>query len=218
MKNRVFLVTLAVTLGTSLVPLTRASVIYSTFGPGNTFDTNHFVRVGGGLPGPPGTDAFADEFTSPVTANVGSVSLALNTAFAIPAITLGPDFIVAIHSNSPTGPGGILGTFTSQVVPTGPGIFTFDASTEIQLVAGTEYWLSIASPSVVGTAADWFLNNQGIDNTLARRQSGKWTVDGNSTALAFSVSTVPEPGSAALCTVAIAAAYLRRKRNASVRS
>lgn len=218
MKNRLFLIALAAALGASLVPLAHATVIYSTFGPGNTFNTNDFVRIGpSGLPPAVNTGAYADEFTSPVNANVGSVSLALDTALAIPAAVGLNEFVVAIHSNSPTGPGGILGTFTSPIIPAGLGIFTFTSSTDIHLIAGTDYWLSLASPTF-GGAADWFLNNQGIDNDIASRKNGVWTVAGPSTALAFSINTVPEPGSTTLCATALATTYLWRKRSVSNKS
>ncbi len=215
MKNRLHLIILAAMLGASLVPAAHATPIYSTLGPGNTFDTNGFVHSGPVSP-PTGASigAYADEFTSPVTATVGSVSLALLAPpGSIPLDAIGPDdVIIAIHTNTPTGPGGILGTFTTQTVPSQPGIVTFSSSTGILLVAGTDYWLSVGSTTVAG-GTDWFLNNQSIDNFIASRESGQWTIHGDSTALAFSVNAVPEPGSAAFSTMALAAAYLWRKRS-----
>jgi hypothetical protein len=176
------------------------AAIYSTLGPGGTFDTNDFIGINAG--------AYADNFTSPVTADVGSVSLALGRSlFDDSTLT------VAIHSNTSSGPGEILGIFTSEGIPVspGPGIVTFFSSTGIKLDAETEYWLSINaadSPSVV----DWYINNQGIENVTASREGGIWTVNGPGAALAFAVNPIPEPGSPALGALGLAIVCLWRIR------
>lgn len=214
MKNGFYLIATAAALSLGLVPAARATAIYTTLGPGDAFDTNHSVQIGFGTIVPTTTvGAYADEFTCPVTATVGSVSLALAAPGVIPAAAL-PDvssFNISIRAIAPVGlmgPTNIVGTF-GPVNVTQTGIYTFKSTTAFQLDAGTEYWLFVGDTSV---PIYWFLNDQGIDNVTGSRSGGKWTVDGSGTALAFELDTVPEPGSAALCAITIAAAYLWHKR------
>lgn len=197
---------MAAVLGAGLVSAAQAGVIYTTFGAGGVFDTNDFVRVSSAGPG-----AYADNFTSPVTETVGSVSLALGE------IAVGSSVTVAIHSNGVTGPGGVLGIFTSEGASKGPGpgIATFVSTTGITLDAGAEYWLSVsAADSTAGV--DWYFDNQGIENVTASRTDGIWTVNGPDTALAFDVISVPEPSSVGLFVTAAAAVGMWRFRNKSV--
>ena len=156
---------------------------------------------------PPG--AYADEFTIPVSADVGSVSLALEGTGTI--LIPGSTVNVSIRTNLAEAGvgGGILGTFTAGVTPGKAGIYTFDTVTKVHLNAGTEYWLTAGTD---GSAVDWFDNGQGIDGNIASRSDGIWTKLGSETALAFSINSVPEPGSFGLCAVSIMAALVWRRR------
>lgn len=214
--DRFCLLIIATALGTSLVPTALAGTIYTTLGPDGAFDTNDFVHFT--EQSPPG--AYADEFTVPVSANVGSVSLAL----AGTILGGGATVMVTIRSNTPVGPGGILGTpggiigtFGGPIMVGAAGIYTIDLANSIHLNAGTEYWLSAAADSA---PVDWFDNDQGIDNVIASRKLGVWTEIGSETALAFSLNSVPEPGSFGLGAVSVVACVWRKRivrRKAPVR-
>lgn len=216
MRIRIYLVLWAAALGVGFVPGARGAPIYSTLGPGGAFDTNHSVQIGFGSIVPrPTVGAYADEFTCPVTATVGPVSLALAAPGIIPAAAL-PDtssFNISIRAIAPIGPRGptnIVGTFGPGNV-TQAGIYTFNSTTAFQLDAGTEYWLFVGDTSL---PIYWFFNDQGINNVTGSRSGGTWTVNGTGTALAFELDTVPEPDSAALCATTFALAYLSRKQTA----
>lgn len=211
MKNRFYWIATAAALSLGFVPALHATAIYTTLGPGGSFDMSTFVEMGTSalVPG-----AYADEFTSPVNATVGSVSLALSGQLAIPAAQLPVPFTISI--NTLTGPGGptnIVGTFNPGNV-TQLGLYTFASTTAFQLNAGTEYWLTVSDANPLG----WFASDQGVDNVTASRSPfGVWTLNGSGTALAFELDTVPEPGNATLYAMALVATCLWRKRTASSR-
>lgn len=198
------LITLAATLGASFAPAAHATAIYSTLGPGGTFDTNAFVQVSSSTPG------YADEFTSPVTATVGSVSLPLGAAIpgATPTVSINLWSLLPL----PGSPGHIVGNFTPGVV-SDAGMVTFASTTGVPLQAGKTYWLSV-TPFGSNEGFLWYLNNQGIDNVTASRQpdASFYTLNGSITAPAFELDALPEPGSAALYAMTLVAACLWRKR------
>lgn len=218
-KNRFYLSATAAAL-IALVPAARATAIYTTLGPGGSFDTNKSVFIGTSpIIVMPGLDAYADEFTCPVTATVGSVSLALE--LPVEPLVASPDLAssdISIRAIAPIarrGPTNIVGTFNAGNV-SDTGLYTFTATTPIHLVAGTEYWLFVVVPQG-SPPIDWFLNNQGIDNVIGSRTGNGWAVNGSGTAPAFELDTVPEPGCAALCVTTLVATFLLRKRTASNR-
>lgn len=205
--NRFPLTAILAALAIGVVPATHAASIYSTLGSGGAFDANNFVQFG---TFGPSFSTYADEFASPVTATVGSVSLPLEAAvFRTP-----PTIVVSLWSSTANAPGTILMSFSPGVIPVAPGaaMDTFTSTTPIQLDAGTQYWLSVTP---VGSLEDilWYFNNQGIDHVTATRSVSTWTVNGSGTALAFELDPVPEPSSAALCAMSFVAAYLWRKMN-----
>jgi hypothetical protein len=194
--------TIAAVLAVGLVTAAPAQeTIYGTLGSGDTFDTNTSISFGGGV-----LDGYADRFTSPVTADVGSVLL------AIEAVSAGTDITLTIRSNSADGPGGIVGTFSPKMLPTDPGIVTFVSTSDFQLNAGTEYWLTAGGSS---GQVNWFDNDQSIQNFTASHleEDDSWMVEEvPGTALAFEVETVPEPGSPALCAAGLLVLCLSRRR------
>lgn len=165
--------------------------IYTTLGPGGAFDTSGPVQI---VPG--GVDGSADLFTSPITANVFSVSLALG------AVSPGAIADVSFREDTDGLPGDIVHSFAATLLPAEPGIVTFVSATDFQIDAGTQYWLTTAA--TVGKA-DWFFNNQGIDNPIATRESGSWSAGhADGPALAFQINPAPEPTSLELCGLGLA--------------
>lgn len=212
MKNRFYFIATAAAL-IGLAPASHATAIYSTLGPGGSFNTNNYVEIGPSTIIPTATAA---EFTTPVNATVGSVTLALTGSLPIPldqSLDLLP-FSISIDTSGPGGPTNIVGSF-GLVDVAQTGLYTYSSTTPFQLNAGTEYWLTVSL--VAAFPLGWYLNNQGIDGVGANgSELGVWT-DYSGTAPAFEVDTVPEPGSAALCAATLVTACLWRKRTASTR-
>ena len=184
-----------------LVSTARGQAIYSTFGPGGSFDMNNFVSFSSTGT----TNGYAVEFANTSTLEVQSVSLALDAAAA------GETVSITIRSNNISGPAIAVVPFASAAVPTQPGIVTFDSLAPVSLSAGVSYWISaIASSGQI----NWFENDQGISDNILSHTGGNanfgWALNGSGTAMAFEVDSVPEPGIAALCVVGLAGVCLRR--------
>jgi hypothetical protein len=203
MKKRFIGLSVAAVAAGLVASASAQTAIYGTLGPGDAFNTNSFVSFtrGGDL------DGFADKFTSPGTENVSSVSIALEAATAGATITL------SIHSNSdnaPSGPLGIIGTFSPVTLPTDPAVVTFDATTDFQLNPGTQYWLTLDASS---GQTDWFYNDQSIQNFTSAHINGLWdTQQIPGQALAFEVDAVPEPTTLALTGMGAGGLLLFRRR------
>jgi hypothetical protein len=187
------------------VSAARGGTIYTTFGPGNSFDANNSVSFSStGSP-----NGYAVEFASSTTLQVQSVSLALDAAAA------GATVSITIRSNSASGPFITVLPFTSAAIPTQPGIVTFNSLDPFSLSAGVSYWISAI---VSSGQINWFENDQGISDNIASHTGGNdnfgWTVNGPGTAMAFEVESVPEPGLAALGLLGAAACWVRRHEKA----
>ena len=180
----------------------RADVVFSNFGPNQTYVGNSWWDVGG----VPGTTAQVDAFSfSPTaTATLTGADLAL----AITAGSVSP-LTVYIESNSGGTPGTILDTLTeSGSIPVYPttGVVNFACSGSCTtLDAGSTYWI-VAQQTVAtndagwmfsfGDAGTWYFN-------AADSSTGPWTVATKADNFsAFDVtgtpSPVPEPASLAL--------------------
>src|SRR5215469_8057614 len=72
----------------------RGATIYTTFGPGNSFDANNFVSFSSTST----TNGYAVEFANTTSLEVQSVSLALDSVAA------GATVSITIRSNSLSGP------------------------------------------------------------------------------------------------------------------
>lgn len=182
----------------------RADVIFSNFGPGQTYVGNYWWDVGT-MPGAlPQVDAFS--FTPSATSTVTGADLAL----AIVAGSSTP-LNVFIESNSGGTPGSILDTLTQSgtdpIYPTTAVVnFTCSGSCTT-LDAGTMYWLVAQQTDATndagwmfsfGDSGTWYYNS--MDSA-----TGPWTVATKADNFsAFDVtgtpgtSPVPEPASLAL--------------------
>jgi hypothetical protein len=179
-------------IGLAVTPAASAQdPIYTTLGAGGTFDTDNFAQVVAGR-----TNGYADLFTSPVTADIQSVSLALGAA------SVGVNADVALHEDVNGLPGPIDHLFGSRVLSLSPGVVTFDSATDFQINAGSQYWLTVVTTD---GKANWFYNNQGISNPIAFQDLGSWNSGpSDGPAQAFQINSVPEPATPALWALGMA--------------
>lgn len=199
-----------------------ATTIYSTFGPGNTFNCCSGTVVTGVLTS---GDVFmeAGGFTSPFDADLEQIDIALtwnggpNTA------------LVSLYTDG----GGLPGTAIASWIASGfpdwnsnptTGAATISGITGVHLTAGTTYYL-VAGP--VDPSDDtwlaWNYNDQGVVGLQANFQNGHWYPAYDWTQYAFDVlgtatpapPSVPEPASIALMIGGIAGVVRLRRRKAA---
>jgi hypothetical protein len=192
-------------LGLSLmfaVPVAmRADTLFSSFGPGQSYQPKSWVDVGGvGL----GNQVVAFPFVSSETALLESVDAAL--------YNVGPSFALSIWTNNSNGqPGNAIDPLDQIASFPGPGVASFGCGTNPAtcpiLQAGQTYWLVAQtdpsaltyfffSPTDTGT---WYYDetgNAGGPWTVATLSDSIGAFDVNG--LAQATAPTPEPGSLVL--------------------
>jgi hypothetical protein len=189
-------------------PAVADFVVYSDFGPGQTYGTGYYSISGGGSdPGPvPGYGfALAQSFVPTSNFLFTSVELALTDIVGTNAIT------VSLMSDAGGHPGTILESFSVTGLTRYPGsvLETLVSTTNTPLNAGTTYWIA-AMPVSLDTAAGWMINSTGATGrsrtvndyvtwVALAEDSAAFEVTG------VQVTSVPEPSSLTLLSIGAAA-------------
>jgi hypothetical protein len=192
-----------------VVPAHAQSVVFNSFGSGNTYNTATVwgisgASVSGGYRGQ------AEFFTPTVSGYLSSVLLA---TYHVSGSTLS-NFYIAVDTTNGV-PGTILESFLSVVNPT--GLLTLTSATRPFLQAGTEYWLC-DEPATPTSYNGWYYNNQGHAPGFAfDRATGAWSAVTNSAPASgvfrITVTATPEPSALTLAATGLVALFiLRRKR------
>jgi hypothetical protein len=197
-----------------------ASVIFSNFGPGDSYNTSSGNVVGDGFDG--GFYSEGESFTPGQNAAFGSLRIALSEVF--PG-SQGSSLTINLMADSGNAPGAILETWLTA--PGSLGLLgnnnsplVLNSNLNLTLLSGTEYWIT-ASLTGLGNAIAWNWNSTGDLNAQAINDGSGWFSPSGLTPGAFQVdsaaSTVPEPSTLALFGVAFAgiAVCFRRRQPAS---
>ena len=189
-------VLVGIALAALLCPTAMADpILFTTFGPGNSYDTGHHYGV-------EGTIFQAFQFVPVTSGALGSITVALART--------GTGFTTEfdLYTGTATALGSLLETF---IVPntTSGSIVTFNSIIMPTLTTGQIYWLSFSEPPSApdGSGSAWFFNDQGIFGTRLTS-----LLPAHSATLpAFSVqAAVPEPTSVLLFATGLAAIGLTR--------
>ncbi len=175
-------------------PAGAATVTYTTFGPGDTYNTLNGDLIRGS------TNYWVAAQFAPTTAG-------LLTLIRL-GLSAGP-YTVELLSDNAGAPGADLCTVWNLTAP--GGISSIDASgCGYTLTAGQNYWLKVG-PGTASMVGGWNINNQGISGPLY--WNGGHGVD-TLTAFELQVDTgaIPEPSSLLLVLPAPALLMLRRRR------
>jgi len=200
---RVRLATTAL-LAAATIGSAHAGTIFSTFGPGQTFNSGGTgLTLNGGING----ESLAEPFTPGSNTSVGSVALALYGSAAM-SLALETD-----ASGAPSGSGTLV---TASFTPnTGSAqVFTFILSTPLAVTAGTQYWLVAQSTD---SAGDSWAPASAASPTASYRSASSTSWQDSGVVLAYSLNTpasatVPEPASLPLLgTGALLALVLARR-------
>ena len=199
--------TLALIFATVFATQARADVVFSNFGPGQTYQGASWWDVGLVTPGVP-AQVVAFPFMASETATLTGADLALATVAGASSTPLN----VFIESSSSGTPGTILDTLTQTgsipVYPTTAVVNFACSGTCSTLDAGTTYWI-VAQETDPANTAGWMFNNIGDTGTWyfnsLNSETGPWSIaTTGDTFSAFDVTgvagtpAVPEPTSLAL--------------------
>lgn len=201
----------------------RADVIYSTFGPGNSYDntTGQSLRYGD-IGGHILDRGVSVSFVPATTEQLGQVLIAVEAPDAPFTVSMAADENFAFLGGT-DGAGIPLETF-NLTGDSAPQFLTLSSVLHPVLTAGTKYWVEIqASPAWEDTTdmGTWFNNNQGISGEVSTYDifcsflCGPDT--GSATAPAVEVTSfeaaAPEPRMFVLIVVAaLAIAFVKQKR------
>ncbi|MDG3007902.1 hypothetical protein [Paludisphaera mucosa] len=201
----------------------RADVVYSTFGPGGSFDATSGWTIDLGTPGDP--TASTQDVAAAFTVTGGDFLLtSFDVALYGPPAPAQDVLTFRIMSNS--GPGGAPGTVLETVAATVPelgGVATGVASGSLMLLDGATYFLAtdaaastyrgfwhLSDPPTSGSAA--FSFDRAATWSVETEAQPAFRINGRST------GAVPEPGGLTLGGVAalgLIAVHLRRRKAAA---
>ncbi len=189
--------------GTSAI----AGIIYSNFGPGQTFDTlgSYDIPNVSGSP-----DQFvAVSFTTTASYSFTGLDVAINQG------NLATTADVYLAEDSGGQPGLVL--FSAAVaVPALGGVASAPVgATPVTLLADETYWLYLGTP-IPGATLGWFFNSTGAMGPLESNNGHEWSSPSTQTQGAFSISgnalSVPEPPGIGLLGLGLAVVGLIRRR------
>ena len=144
-----------------------ASTIYSTFGPGQTYDSSNYLITGSGSTGYYG---IAAPFQPSATGNFLNIDLALGY------LGSGTDSANIILASDNAGlPGTAIETIAISGVSGAGSVFTYNSVLNPLLSSGTKYWIELMPTSPANTGILWHLNSIGaVGVAEAQSYGGNW--------------------------------------------
>jgi hypothetical protein len=193
-----------------LPAVSSASVIFSNFGPGQSYNDSVGNVSGNAFDGL--TYAQGDTFTPAANAVFGELQIALSCSASCP-----DPFTVAITGDSGSDyPGTVIESFTvagSSLGPTGTdnAPLVLDSSLMPRLIAGTQYWVTVSAD--LSDSVAWNLNSSGdvSDEAISTDDGATWFSPSLLTPGAYEVETIPEPGTIILMAGALLLLWLTQR-------
>lgn len=185
----------------------HAVVAFTNFGPSDEFGTGSGYTIGGPT-SVVGNFSQGEQFEAGASGSLDSIRLALQHVSGANnfEVTLYEDAGDAVGSFITSWTGGGLGAFGSTSILTLNNAFP-----EIELTAGSKYWLVAAGMDDVWSA--WMINNQGDmgGHTISTNSGASWSYTTVNRG-AFEVNVVPEPVSMGALAAGLGGLALRRRR------
>jgi hypothetical protein len=200
-----------------LIPLcTRpaaASVIYSDFGPSDTFSTLSYLTMSGGQSSGPYHYDWAMAFTSSGDYALDAIRLPLGLVSGAPS-----DLYLSLAANDNGFPGAILESWTlSAIGPINGPLTTASSVLHPILMTGATYWIAADAPVTSSAVFQWNASPSAWGFHAMRYNEGNWIASSETPYGAFDVNAtpaVPEPATLMLLGSGTAALAWRRRRSA----
>lgn len=192
--------TLALFTSIALCPIIEASTIFTTFGPGQTFDLASSYGVAS-------VQGVASSFQPLFTATLNVIDVAMSYSSGTNS------FNIILAANGSGVPGATIESFNVTGVGGVGTIETVNSTLHPLLSTGTTYWIEVL-PGSANSVGAWNRNNQGLLGNQALLSSGSWNAQVGDRMNAFDVqgTGVPEPSSLSLFILSIPLVLMRRKR------
>lgn len=179
----------------TLPSITSASIIFTNFGPGLSYDITEGNGVGNDFVGD--TLAEGDSFTAVTNSIFGSVSVALSCgAFTCPA---SDTFTVALTADNGDAPGTAIESFlftglSLSGLNNNNSLIMATSILKPTLTAGTLYWITVSSSSSYSIV--WNLNSTSstVDQAQSTDGGDSWFAPSGLTPSAFEVDSAPAGG------------------------
>jgi hypothetical protein len=171
----------------------QATIIYDTFGPGNTYDT-------GNAWGLSDEESIGIPFSVTGDKSLNTLDLALTGSST--------DYTISIRYGGSTTPGASIYSWT--VSAPSDGVYSLAPTGAVLLPTG-DYYVRAENDAAFG--GGWFWNSIGFTGTRVSNYGGTWhTFGGTTSVMRIDATAVPEPASLAALGLGATALLRRRKK------
>jgi hypothetical protein len=186
------------------------TVVFDSFGPGNTYEISSFFYVGKAGSSP--TEQAA-QFTAQASGFLSTVELGLTRPSGHPSTAVNV-FLYGDLNGSPDNSNQI---FLGSADPAGTAnqtnnsVATVDVLSQVFVSLDSIYWL-VLKPATPDGLTFWNFSNTTLGQMRVSGDDSTWETEGDPRIAAFRINAVPEPNSTVLLSIGLAVSLLLMSR------